>query len=219
MTTRGAARICGVTAMTIIRWCEEGRLSAYRTAGGHRRIRWEDLESFCRQTGIPMPDDARRPSRRVLVVDDEPMVLGLFKEVLTAMPDGLQVAVAPNGFEAGQKVSEFRPSLIFLDLYMPGMDGYEVCRRIKGDRATKDIHVVAVTGHPSKKNVERILECGAARCLEKPVTPAQIEAVTREFLGLTVPAAAVAAAGVEPAPATPAEPPPTAARKPGPRGR
>ncbi|MBI5367619.1 MAG: response regulator [Planctomycetes bacterium] len=195
LTTRDAAGICGVTAMTIIRWCEEGRLRAYRTAGGHRRIRSEDLESFCRSTGIPLPDEALPAAPRVLCVDDEPAVLDLFRATIEGMPDGFEVATAADGFEAGRLVSTFRPGLVFLDLYMPGLDGYEVCRRIKGDRDTRGITVVAATGHASKKNVDRILECGAVRCLEKPVSPSLIEEVVREFLVPLVGSAAAARSG------------------------
>src|SRR4051812_24081201 len=66
-STHEVARICRVTPMTVIRWIEDGRLGAFKTAGGHRRVPRADLEAFCRERGIPSePPEAGR--RRVLVV-------------------------------------------------------------------------------------------------------------------------------------------------------
>src|SRR5438067_2828882 len=66
-STHDAARICRVTPMTVIRWIEDGRIAAFKTAGGHRRIQRPDLEAFCRERGIPC-DPLQVGRRRVLVV-------------------------------------------------------------------------------------------------------------------------------------------------------
>jgi len=64
-----------------------------------------------------------------------------------------------------------------LDLRMPGLDGFQVCRTIKGDSETASTVVIAMTGYHTQETEARILECGAVRCLSKPIEPAAVAAV------------------------------------------
>jgi two-component system OmpR family response regulator len=74
-----------------------------------------------------------------------------------------------DGYEAGEMVSTFKPDLVILDLIMPGLDGFKVCRRIKSSPQTRDIRILGITGYPEDGNVSGIMECGADGCLIKPV--------------------------------------------------
>jgi len=76
---------------------------------------------------------------------------------------------------------DFSPDVVLLDLMMPGMDGFQVCERLKKDSATKNIRVIAMTGYPSAMNTEKILAAGAEICLPKPVDRAQL----LELLGVS----------------------------------
>jgi CheY-like chemotaxis protein len=71
--------------------------------------------------------------------------------------------------EAGVKAMEFKPGLVILDLIMPGMDGFEVCRRIKENSGTSHIKILAITGYDTDENRERIIEAGADGYLAKPL--------------------------------------------------
>jgi DNA-binding response OmpR family regulator len=82
---------------------------------------------------------------------------------------GYRTEVDGDGFEAGIKVTSFKPGLIVLDLMMPGIDGFEVCRRIKGDRSTANVKVLAVTGYDTPENRERIIAAGADAYMTKPL--------------------------------------------------
>src|SRR4029079_19707530 len=84
-TTFETAKLCQVSPLSIINWVNAGRLSAFRTPGGHRRIRREDLIRFMRDNGIPLPEDLRECSGRprVLVVDDESAIRETLAEFLT----------------------------------------------------------------------------------------------------------------------------------------
>ena len=75
------------------------------------------------------------------------------------------------------------PDLILLDIMMPEMDGYEVCRRLRDDPATRDIPVVFVTGHSSDEERARGLALGAAGFLVKPVDPDELFSTVREIFG------------------------------------
>lgn len=104
----------------------------------------------------------------VLVVDDDRDTTRLVQEVLSRA--GFTVRAASNGFEALAIARQEQPGLILLDLKMPGLDGYEVLKRLKRDRATQDIPVFVVTGSVTDEEIKRkkVLALGAAQFLTKP---------------------------------------------------
>ncbi len=177
-TTFEAAKLCHVSPLSIINWVNAGRLPAFRTPGGHRRIRRDDLVRFMRENGIPLPDQLREGSgrTRVLVVDDESSIREVLSEHLTTRSNPYEVMTAADGFEAGRLVATFRPDVVLLDLRMPGMDGFQVCRTIKADPDTSRTTVIAMTGYYTPETEARILECGAIRCFAKPVEPSTLAA-------------------------------------------
>ncbi|HXV76521.1 MAG TPA: response regulator [Candidatus Polarisedimenticolaceae bacterium] len=177
-TTFETAKLCHVSPLSIINWVNAGKLPAFRTPGGHRRIRREDLVRFMRENGIPIPDDLREGSGRfkVLVVDDEAGIRDVIAEHLTGRAKAYEVMTAADGFEAGRLMASFRPDVVLLDLRMPGLDGFQVCRTIKADPETAGTIVIAMTGYYSPDTESRISECGAVRCFAKPIDPATLSA-------------------------------------------
>lgn len=175
-TTFEAAKLCHVSPLSIINWVNAGRLPAFRTPGGHRRIRKEDLVRFMRDSGIPLPDELRSGSGkpRVVVVDDEPSIRDVLSEHLGTREPSYEVMTAADGFEAGRLVATFRPDIVLLDLRMPGMDGFQVCRTIKADPDTSSTVVIAMTGYHTPETEAKILECGAVRCFAKPIEPSTL---------------------------------------------
>src|SRR5258705_12065060 len=109
-TTFEAAKLCHVSPLSIINWVNAGRLPAFRTPGGHRRIRREDLARFMRENGIPLPEELRDGSgrSRVLVVDDEPAIRDLFAESLSQRAAPYEVLTGADGSEAGRLVWTLR---------------------------------------------------------------------------------------------------------------
>jgi len=177
-TTFETAKLCHVSPLSIINWVNAGRLPAFRTPGGHRRIRREDLIRFMRDGGIPLPDELREGSgkAKVLVVDDEASIREMLAEHLTTRPNPYEVMTAADGFEAGRLVATFRPDVVLLDLRMPGVDGFQICRTIKADPESSSTVVIAMTGYYSPETEARVLECGAVRCFAKPLDPTTLSA-------------------------------------------
>jgi excisionase family DNA binding protein len=175
-TTFETAKLCHVSPLSIINWVNAGKLPAFRTPGGHRRIRREDLIRFMRENGIPLPDELKEGSgrTRVLVVDDEASIRDVLAEHLATRSDPYEVMTAADGFEAGRLMATFRPDVVLLDLRMPGLDGFQVCRTIKADPETSGTLVIAMTGYYSPDTESRIAECGAVRCFAKPVDPSTL---------------------------------------------
>ena len=103
----------------------------------------------------------------VLIVDDNVQNLELLEAYLEA-PD-LVTQRATSGQEALAQVARQKPDVILLDVMMPRMSGFEVCKQLKGDRATSDIPVIMVTALAELSDKERGVECGADDFLSKPV--------------------------------------------------
>jgi len=175
-----AARICSVARTTMWRWVKSGELKASTTLGGKYRISKADLENFILKNDMYPLAYMHSPTDKILIVDDDPSVRKLLTKMLSA--DKYETAVAPDGFEAGIKVMEFKPDLIILDLFMPGMDGFDVCERMKGNSSTSDIKILAITGYDTKENKDRIVQAGADGYLVKPVGKSKLLKNIEELL-------------------------------------
>ena len=103
---------------------------------------------------------------RILAVDDTPSELDLFATLLGR--EGYTLALAKNGPQALAMATKEQPDLILLDIFMPGMDGIETCRRLKADPATRDIPVIFVTGTSRADEVLAGFEAGAVDYVTKP---------------------------------------------------
>ncbi|NBQ89454.1 MAG: response regulator [Betaproteobacteria bacterium] len=88
--------------------------------------------------------------------------------------NGVTAALAFDGFAAGRMVESFKPDTVLLDLRMPGLDGFAVCRQLKSSPATNHIRVIAMTGYAPADSRTAIVEAGAELCLAKPFTNAQL---------------------------------------------
>lgn len=172
-TPNEVAQLFMVSPVTVRQWAQKGLLNAALTAGGHRRFLHQELIRFAMERGLtlnwPGPGQAK-----ILIVEDDDQVAGFLYEFLQGRPGVEAVDIAESGFEAGRKVQSFNPSLVLLDLMMPGMDGFAVCHNLKADPATRGIRVLAMTGYPSAENIERIMDAGAEVCLAKPIDTARL---------------------------------------------
>jgi two-component system alkaline phosphatase synthesis response regulator PhoP len=108
------------------------------------------------------------PRPTVLIVDDNPQNLELL-EIYCEGLEGVNILTATNGLEAMEQVTRNRPDLMLLDIMMPRMSGFEVCKQIKSNPETRDILVVMVTALNETSDVERAAECGADDYLSKPI--------------------------------------------------
>ncbi len=179
LSSHAVAKLVRVSPSTVLSWIDKGLLPAHRTPGGHRRVEAAALVRFLRDHDMPIPRDLSTVSR-LLVIDDEAPFLSTARRFFKRHAPDLKIETADGAIDGLLKVGTFRPDAVLLDAYMPGMDGLEVCRRLRASSATAHILVVAITALPSTKIEAAFREAGAAACLSKPLEPL----VLLEALGL-----------------------------------
>ncbi|CAK0766004.1 putative cyclic di-GMP phosphodiesterase VC_1348 [Gammaproteobacteria bacterium] len=118
---------------------------------------------------------------KILIVDDDPNNITTMAGVL---PDDYQLIVATNGLEALETISSEQPDLVLLDVTMPGMDGYEVCRQLKENPVTCEIPVIFLTALNEAEDEQKGLELGAVDYMIKPVNPAILRTRVKTHLAL-----------------------------------
>lgn len=180
--TMEASKILHVDPSTVQRWIDSQLIPSYRTAGGHRRISIEDLQKFAEARHVPINLSPVRP--RILIVDDEQDVLETLRVRIMGFRPDVDVITADQGFKAGFTIHQNRPTLVFLDIRMPGVHGIHVCKLIKSDPATRSIIVVGITASRDPHEIEALLQAGASSVLLKPIDSDDLKKV----LDRTIPA-------------------------------
>jgi len=171
LTTGRIAKILHVTRVTVYRWIKLGQLKGVRVYQGNYRVSKKDFSEFLKQHKLKNSIASEifvTPTIKILVADDAPEVVKIIKTFLGKENPHYHFVGTTSGFEAGYLVSSFRPNVVILDLVMPGVDGFSVCRKIKSDSHTRGIKIIAVTAYSSKENLKKIRKEGADIVLTKP---------------------------------------------------
>jgi excisionase family DNA binding protein len=175
LTSHQVGALLQVNPSSVKKWVNEGLIAAFRTPGGHRRIRAGDLVEFLDEHKMPIPRPlAGASKKRLLIVDDNLSHLKAVQRVLKPYLGKIQVSLTSNGIDALVLVGSFKPHLIVLDVFMPEIDGLEVCRRLKANQETNGITVLVATGNWTPEIETDALGAGARRCLQKPIDVHQV---------------------------------------------
>jgi len=179
-TTFDIAKMLDVYPSTVAKWIDSGKLEAFITPGGHRRVRLEELLLFLKKHRIPAPARLKGVSKKkVLVIDDDKNILNLFENIFKKKFKEIDFFRAENAFTAGIILNKEKPDLVFLDIKLPGIDGYEVLNRIRENKELKNTKIVIITGFTSK---EEAIKKGASFYLPKPFSLKEVEKITKKFL-------------------------------------
>jgi len=175
LTSHEVGALLQVNPSSINKWVKEGRIHAFRTPGGHRRIRARDLVDFLDGHHMPVPQRLLSASRRRLIaVDDDAAALKSLEKTLRPYADRVQLLPAASGIDALVQVGLFRPHVIVLDASMDELDAIEVCRRIKANPETRAITVLITAAHVTSSLENKAGQAGAAQVLRKPIEITQL---------------------------------------------
>ncbi len=160
---------------SINKWVNDGRIHAFRTPGGHRRIKAVDLLAFLSKHAIPVPAPLiSAAKRRVLVVDDDKKQLNAVERLFKPFDHRVDVVLVDNAIDAMVMVGAWKPHMVILDVFMPNLDGLEVCRRLRALEETSQIITVAMTGQLTPELEKQAKQAGARRVVAKPVAVADL---------------------------------------------
>lgn len=180
LSTGDVAARAGVTRTTVLHWIKSGKLrAALTTAGGHYRIAESDLARFLADRHGPEQPVA---SKVILVVDDEPAILEIVRRALQPEFPGWRIETASDGVDAGMKLLRFAPTLLVLDLMLPGIDGFEVCRLVRSDPQLRNMAILCITGYRHPGVYDQAIEAGADECLFKPLDTKALRQKAQELV-------------------------------------
>ena len=176
------ARRCQTTPEAVGLWIDLGLLQASPAEGGPV-VSLSVLLEFLNHYSLPSPIRSASPLKKILAVDDEPHILEVVRGVFER-DSRLQLDTAENGFEGLIRFGQLRPDLVVLDIYMPEMNGVEVCRRLKRHPEFRNTRLVIITGFPQDDLFRELQAVGVDRVLVKPVSIDELGEVVYDLLGL-----------------------------------
>ena len=142
-TTREAANKLGVSVTTVQLWVESGALSAWKTAGGHRRIPSEAVDAMLARQQSAAAEEPHPHS--VVIVEDEPVQREMYRIKFAEWGLPVNLYLAQDGFDGLVMAGKYAPDLVITDLSMPGMDGFEMIRHLVQSSEVRIPAIVAVT--------------------------------------------------------------------------
>ncbi len=183
------ANMCGVVNQTAINWIRNGYLKAFNTPGGQYRVYSEDLLLFIKERGMKIPEELSEPSdhqihwNSIIIIDDDQVINeSIFKFLHKNIPN-LTAYQSFDGFDAGTKIVKYKPGFIILDIDLPGINGKEICKKIKSDPAFGDPCIMVITGLNDPELKEQMIELGADAFFKKPIDLNSILAEVNDLIG------------------------------------
>ena len=149
-STSEAAQRLGLSLGTVQQMVENGQLDGWKTAGGHRRIRVSSIEEFRARSmaGSGAQTQARAPANtlQILVAEDDRILQKLYEHTFSSWGLPLQVRMVSSGIDGLLEIGRMSPDLLITDLRMPGIDGFEMIRRLRADPQLQELDIVVVSG-------------------------------------------------------------------------
>lgn len=178
-TTREAAEALGICVRTAQLWVEQGRLRAWKTPGGHRRILRESVNAQLRvrekECGVSLE------GFDILIVEDEPIQRQLLQKKIASLGAEINVRTADNGVEGLIKIGERQPNVLITDLLMPGLDGFHLLKTLVDSPLVRPLQIIVITSLADDEIAEQGgLPAGVAT-FHKPVRVAALLTMLRAY--------------------------------------
>ena len=181
LSTGEIAKYCDVNLRTVIRWIDKGELKGYKLPGrGNNRVQQEDFVAFLQAHQMPVPPEFQNLQPKILIVDDEVQVAKAIQRVVKRL--GFDNQIATDGFKAGTLLGAYQPSLMTLDLSMPGLDGFEVLKFTRSQAAFTHLKILVISALDDA-HLTRALDSGADATLSKPFNNDELKTNIHALLG------------------------------------
>lgn len=172
-TTNQLAKLFGVVPTTVIDWIEAGKLNAFKTLGGHRRITHSSVLQFLDECNLTSPPAFAHEQRKILILDHEPAVLKLCGRLVENAIPHAKVITTDHAFDALVIIGAEQPEIVVFDLFMPDVDGFEFCKRLR-EAQGKSVKLIAISGEATSENIARIKAAGANKFVSKTDVPEKL---------------------------------------------
>jgi CheY-like chemotaxis protein len=183
------ANICGVVNQTAINWIRNGYLSAFSTPGGQYRVYQDNLINFMTERKMRIPTDLMEAGdidgigRTILIVDDDKGLNSVMAKYLQKDLGNVQVFQAYDGFEAGALLADKKPRCVIMDLNIPGIDGFNLCSKIRDSNDFGKPQVYVITALTDEGIEKRVKDLGATEFFQKPIEMKELADKIRKYSG------------------------------------
>jgi excisionase family DNA binding protein len=180
LTTGDIAKYCDVNLRTVIRWIDKGSLKGYKLPGrGNNKVTVENFVDFLKENKMPIPTEFLPNNKTTLIVDDDENMASAIKRVLKR--NGFECSTATNGFLAGSKLMQYKPTLMTLDLSMPGLNGFELLKHLRAENQFNDLKILVISALKQDR-LDEALALGANAVLSKPFKNEELVNVVNELI-------------------------------------
>lgn len=175
LTSYQVGSILQVNPSSVNKWVKDGRIPAFRTPGGHRRIRAADVVAFLSSHSMPVPESLMAASQRLLLIAEEDThTQEALRFALAPYQKAVKVVVVGNSVDALVQIGAMRPHMVMLGSRLGNVDGFEVCRQLKLGQDTKGVQVVIVGNEADSEPVRRAGEVGASHYIKRPLDVSEV---------------------------------------------
>jgi excisionase family DNA binding protein len=176
-TTGELGKIIGVSRVTVYKWIKNKKIEGVRLPGGRWIILKKEAEKIIKERNL----EAIEKEIKILIGDDNIEITNSLKEFLERRNSDFRIMTAYNGFEVGKYLYTFKPDILILDIFMPGINGFEILNIVRNDPKLKDIVIIIITGHSEEENIKRAKEQGADYIFIKPFDYKEIEETIKKI--------------------------------------
>jgi len=182
-TTVDVAKLCKVSLRTVIRWVDEGKLPSFRTPGGHRRVREEDLMRFMGQYKIPFSVGSRKEGKKILILEEEKEFENMLHQILRRSSDLFEITHASDLYECAMRLGLLRPDLVILEIGPKTQDVDKFFKSMSQVQETRETRVLILNSGSAAGKKIKPLAAKQHTVLHEPFTIETVRPHLLEILG------------------------------------
>ena len=169
LSSNEVANLLMESPITVCEWMQNGMLHAEVAGVVKRPFTMGDVAQFARENGKQF-NRQDRDQLRVLIVNSDAQSASRLVEILDTLSETTEAVAVHSTFDAGRKITDFRPDVVLIDSQILRQESLEICRLIKSDHATRHVKIVAVLDPGDRDHKQRLLMAGADSCLDAPIS-------------------------------------------------